>query len=165
MPLPGTIWGKAYVDSGNLDAAIACFKEVSENLLYATPHYPMLNLGEAYYIKKEYKTAETYFQKALNHYRDGYPKDATYVKALRGLGRARLATGNIKDGIAALERAIRLAPRFEPLYLDLAAAYEMQREYEKALNIYRRLIRMAPDGRFSEQAVKAADQLKKQMGN
>ena len=49
--------GTAYFDKGDYDAAIASFKKVTEDLLYATPHFAYYNLGRAYYMKKEYSRA------------------------------------------------------------------------------------------------------------
>ncbi len=61
--------------------AIAVFKELTGDLLYATPHYPLTNLGWAYYNKQQYEI-EKYYREAI-----GY--DANYSPALRGLGRTQ----------------------------------------------------------------------------
>ena len=55
--------GTAYLAMKNWDSAIICFKEVSRDLLYATPHYPLTNLGWAYYNKKEFALAEQFYGK------------------------------------------------------------------------------------------------------
>ncbi len=57
--------GTAYIALKKWDEAIDCFKKVLSDILYATPHYPLTNLGRAYYEKKDYKTAEEYYIKAL----------------------------------------------------------------------------------------------------
>ncbi len=44
--------GTAYIAKKEWDTAIAYFKEVANNLLYTTPHFPLSNLGWAYYNKK-----------------------------------------------------------------------------------------------------------------
>lgn len=41
--------GAAYLAMKDWDAAIDCFKLLTKDLLYATPHYPLANLGRAYY--------------------------------------------------------------------------------------------------------------------
>ncbi len=46
--------GSAYLAKKDWDTAIECFKEITKDLLYATPHYPLSNLGWAYYNKKDY---------------------------------------------------------------------------------------------------------------
>jgi len=48
--------GTAYLAKKEWDVAIACFKEIVDDVLYATPHYPLTNLGWAYYNKQEYET-------------------------------------------------------------------------------------------------------------
>ena len=52
--------GTAYLAKKDWEQAIACFSELTEDLLYATPHYPLSNLGLAYFNKRDYKLAETY---------------------------------------------------------------------------------------------------------
>jgi Tfp pilus assembly protein PilF len=37
--------GAAYFDKKDWDLAIACFKEIVDDIFYATPHYPLTNLG------------------------------------------------------------------------------------------------------------------------
>ena len=44
--------GTVYLDIGEWDEAIKYFKEVAGNLVYASPHVPLSNLGWAYYNKK-----------------------------------------------------------------------------------------------------------------
>ena len=78
--------GTAYIKKKEWDTAIRYFKEVSENLLYATPHFALSNLGWAYYNKKEYALAEKFYLKAL----EISPK---FINALVGLGKTYTAMG------------------------------------------------------------------------
>ena len=48
------------------DAAIAQFQTVAEDVLYATPHFPLTNMGIAYYNKKDYVSAQKHYQDALD---------------------------------------------------------------------------------------------------
>jgi type IV pilus assembly protein PilF len=57
--------GSAYLALKKWNDAIACFKRVYSDILYATPHYPLSNIGRAYYNKKEYMLAEKYYLKSL----------------------------------------------------------------------------------------------------
>ena len=50
--------GTVYLDKKEWDTAIQYFKEITGNLLYATPFLPLSNIGWAYYNKKEYPLAE-----------------------------------------------------------------------------------------------------------
>ncbi|RLC33648.1 MAG: pilus assembly protein PilF, partial [Deltaproteobacteria bacterium] len=71
--------GIAYFRQKKLDKAIETFKELGGDLLYATPYYPLSNLGEVYYAKKEYDLAEKNFRAALEI-------EPRFARALRGLG-------------------------------------------------------------------------------
>ena len=106
--------GAAYLAQKRWDDAIACFKEITGDLLYVTPHYPLSNLGWAYYNKKEFKLAEKYYQDALKI-------EPEFVIALRGLGMTYLKMGRISEAVTFLEKVIKLAP-------DSPLAIEAQKE-------------------------------------
>ncbi len=143
--------GAAYLAQKKWNDAISCFKEITEDLLYVTPHYPLSNLGWAYYNKKEYDLAEKYYQDALKI-------EPRFAIALSGLGKTYIATGRISEAIAALEKAVKNSPNSAELYLDLADAYRLSRKYKKALNAYKKVIELAPD---SPLAVDAQKEIKK----
>ena len=143
--------GAAYFDKKDWDAAIACYKEVAGNLLYATPHYPLYNLGRAYYEKKAYKLSEKYYLEAL----DMAPK---YVPALQGLGQTYIAMGKISEAVAALESAVKKAPEFAMAYFDLAKTYRLSRKYRKAYAAYNKVLSLVPE---TSLAVKAEKEIKK----
>ncbi len=143
--------GTAYLAQKNWDKAITCFKEITEDLLYATPHFPLSNLGLAYYNKKEYNLAEKYYQDALKI-------EPEFVIALHGLGRTYIAMGKFKGAVATLEKAVKNSFPFAPLYFDLANAYTLSREYKKALSAYRKVIELAPN---SPIAIEAQKEIKK----
>ena len=139
--------GTAYLAQKKWDDAIACFKEITGDLLYVTPHYPLSNLGWAYYNKKEYNLAEKYYKDALKI-------EPRFAIALSGLGKTYIATGRISEAIAVLEKAVKNSPGSAELYLDLADAYRLSREYKKALNAYKKVIELAPDSPLAVDAQK-----------
>ncbi len=145
--------GTAYLTQKNWDDAIACFEEITGDLLYATPHYPLSNLGLAYYNKKEYVLAEKYYQKALKI-------EPEFTIALRGLGKTYIAMGKIPEAIATFEKATINSPRFAKLYFDLADAYRLSRKYNKALNAYKKVIELAPDSALAIDAQKEMEKIK-----
>lgn len=142
--------GNAYMYQKNWDAAIACFKEVSGNLLYATPHYPMMNLGLAYYNKGDFKTAEAWYKEALKHYRDGYRKDAYYVGVVRGLGRTYAAQNRLDEAAELFEAAVRENPRSAGLFFELAEVYKAQRNFPQALITYQKVMALNPDKKLAK---------------
>jgi type IV pilus assembly protein PilF len=145
--------GAVYLDEGDWDTAIKYFKAVLNNLLYATPHLPLANLGWAYYNKKEYHLAEKYYRESL----DLKPK---FIYALRGLGLTYMAMGRLNDAAQILEGAVKDYPNADLLYLDLGKLYTLSGDDNKALTAYQKVIELAPDSDLAEKAKKAIQDIK-----
>lgn len=139
--------GVAYMAVNQLDEAIKCFNEVKNDLLYFTPHFPLSNMGWAYYYKKDYKTAKKYFTEALMH-------KADFIQAHRGLGLTYIATGKIPEAVAQLEKGLKISPEFTILYYDLAKAYELSGKKMKAINLYAKTIELMPESPQAKEAEK-----------
>jgi type IV pilus assembly protein PilF len=137
--------GTVYLAQEDWPAAIKTFQSLEGNLLYATPHYPLSNLGLAYYKLGEYPTAEKYYQKALD-------LEPNFPIALRGLGRTYIAMVKIPEAVSVLEKAVRDAPLWPELYLDMGTAYRMAGQYTKALLAFHKVSELAPDSDAAEQA-------------
>jgi type IV pilus assembly protein PilF len=138
--------GTVYLARKDWHAAIKQFKALEGNLLYATPHYPLSNLGFAYYSLGDYRTAEVYYQRALNI-------EPNFPTALRGLGKTYLAMVKIPEAVSVLEKAVREAPLWPEIYLDMGKAYQLAGEYTKALLAYNKVTELAPDSDISDQAL------------
>ncbi|MBC8200217.1 MAG: tetratricopeptide repeat protein [Desulfobacterales bacterium] len=145
--------GAAYLAEKKWDDAISCFKEISGDLLYVTPHYPLSNLGWAYYNKKKYDLAEKYYQDALKI-------EPRFAIALSGLGKTYIAAGKIPESVVIFEKAVKISPSSAELYLDLADTYRLSREYKKALNAYKKVIELAPDSPLAVDAQKEIEGLR-----
>ncbi|MEW5909815.1 MAG: tetratricopeptide repeat protein [Thermodesulfobacteriota bacterium] len=145
--------GTVYLVKEDWDKAIAVFKEVTEDLLYATPHYPLTNLGFAYFSKKDFKLAETYYLQALN-------KEPEYAVAWRGLGKTYLSTNRVSNAIEAFEKAIRISPATAQLHMDLANAYKTNRNFKKAYESYMKVVELDPDGSLGKEARRLSSGLK-----
>ena len=143
--------GTVYLAKQDWHAAFKTFKSLEGNLLYATPHYPLSNLGWAYYNLGDYRTAEMYYQRALD-------LEPNFPIALRGLGRTYIAMVKIPEAVSVLEKAVREAPVWPELYLDMGKAYQMAGEYTKALLAYNKVPELAPD---SDAADTALEEIKK----
>ena len=137
--------GVAYLKQKNWNAAISTFEEITGNLLYATPHFPLSNLGEAYYNLGDFNRAEHYYLEALK-------RKANFVNAQRGLGQTYIKKNRPEDAVFYLEKAVRGAPNSAAIYLDLASAYKMLRDKEKAIHAYEKVIELAPNTPLSEKA-------------
>ena len=144
--------GTAYLADKEWDEAIACFKEIIDDIFYTTPQNPLTNLGWAYYNKQEYELAEKYFLDALK-------LEPGFIMAMLGLGRNYMAMERAADAVAILEKAVKKYPLSAELYFYLAKAYSLSREYKKAINAYNKVVELVPD---SPLAVDAQTSLRQQ---
>lgn len=144
--------GNAYLRLNQWDAAIEQFESVTSDLVYATPHFPLTNLGFAYYSKGDFKTAEKYYLEAL----EIQPK---FTIALRGLARTYLEMGKVVEAQEILNEAIAIEPDFAPAYLDLAQSYLIEGDMESARNAYQQVINIAPDSALAKQAQQELEKL------
>jgi Tfp pilus assembly protein PilF len=138
--------GSAYLMNEDWDKAIEVFNSIKSDLLYATPHFPLNNLGWAYYNKKDYQNAEKYYARAIE-------LKPQFTFALRGLGLTYLETGRLGDAIALFEKALKDAPDFQRLQFDLGKAYVAAKKYDKAVIRFKETIRLAPESKLAENAM------------
>jgi len=117
--------GSVFLLMKRWDDAIDVLNQVSDNILYATPHYPIYNLGWAYYNKKMYAKAISYFKKALEIQTD-------FVLPMRGIALCHMAEGRLADATRWLEKGAKAAPKFQQIHYELAGAYLRVGAYEKA---------------------------------
>lgn len=143
--------GTAYLALKEWDKAIAIFKEISKDALYGTPHYPLSNIGLAYYHKGQYKTALAYYKEALKI-------QENFVNALRGAGRCYLALSDGPMALRYLEQAVQQAPKTAQLHYELTEAYLMVGRTRQALISYETAVEFAAPG--SEVAIKAQQRLR-----
>jgi type IV pilus assembly protein PilF len=146
--------GSTYILQNNWDAAIACLMALTGNLIYATPHFPLYNIGWAYYNKKDYKLAENYFRQALDI-------EPAYARALWGLGLTYLAKGNTDAALEQIEKAVQKEPEFAQAYLDLGNIYQIKGRRDKAIEAYQRASTLAPESSIAQKANAAITVLKK----
>ncbi len=144
--------GTAYMKQKKWDSAIACFKAISGNLLYATPHYPLSNMGWAYIEKKEYRLAEKNFIKALK-------LSPNFIQAVHGLATVYIKTGRGYYAVNFLNRKIKKSPGAVILHADLAKAYEMVHQFSDAERSWQTVIKLAPGSGPAEEAEVHIDKL------
>ena len=141
--------GTAYIALEQWDQAIECFTGVADDLLYATPYYPLTNLGYVHYKQGRYEMAERYYKEALELKSD-------FTKAVQGLGQVYMASGEYEKAIDKFERAVELAPKAARLHLDLGRAYEKYHDYHKAVNAYKKAAAIAAGTALADEAESAA---------
>jgi len=145
--------GNAYAQNNEWDKAIEQWKIVISDLLYATPQFPLSNLGFAYNHKKEYDLAEKYFLDALK-------VKPEFDRALYGLAQTYIATGRISDAIASLEKATAVSPSEAVLHFELAKAYSLNQDYKRAHAAYLRVVQLDPNSTLADQALKESEKIK-----
>jgi type IV pilus assembly protein PilF len=142
--------GVAYMRTGEWDPAIAIFKEISKDVLYAAPQNPLSNLGFAYYNKGEYSTS-------LNYYNEALKLQPDFINALLGAGRTHVAMNQGRPALGYLEKAVQLESRLPDIHYWLAEAYLLTGQNERARASYEKVVELAP--RDSEPAIKARQRM------
>ncbi len=143
--------GSAYLVRKEWDKAIPVLEAVTGDLLYATPHYPLANLGWAYYNKGNYDKARQYLEEALSLNPD-------FFIAQLNLGRTDLASGRPHRARSLFEAAAANNPKNPDLLLELGKTYRLLGDYDSARLALKGAIEYTDD---SELAVKASEELKK----
>jgi len=146
--------GVAYIYKKEWDNAIPYFEEITKDLLYGTPHRPLVNLGSVYYNKKNYPLSEQYYLKALK-------LRPNYDDALYGLGRTYLAMGKIPEAVSRIEAAVRISSNRPRFYFDLASAYAKSGDFKKALKAYKEVIELVPGTPLAFEASKELEKIEK----
>jgi Tfp pilus assembly protein PilF len=147
--------GTVYLEKGDIDRAIPIFEALTEDILYGTPHYPLYNLGRAYYQKKDFVKAEGYFREALE-------LRPEYVQARYWLARTYLERGLVSEAVGELKKALNRAPQSGPLHYELGRAYLMAGKADLALKHYETAVAVSPpESDLAEQAKMAAEDLRK----
>ena len=129
--------GTAYLALEEWDQAIAVFQEITKDALYATPYFPLSNLGYAYYNKKDYR-------KALKYYKEALKLEPNLFYAIKGIGRTYLAMNQGRLALRYLEQAVKQAPKVAETHFFLAEAYLLVGRIDQARFSYETVIDLAP---------------------
>ncbi len=103
----------------------------------------MQSLADLYLQQKDYAAAADNYEIALKNL-NTEDERVHRIDALKNLGYARQMAGNTEGAIEAYERSMELDPTPQ-IRLNLALAYHQKGEYQKALELYRKLIIADPD--------------------
>jgi len=114
--------GSAYMKQEKWDLAIDCFQEISGSLLYATPHFPLSNLGW------------------------------DFINALHGLATTHLDAHQPGIAQSILARAIKKNPEVAVLHADMARTYEALGQPEKAKESWETVMGLAPGSELAREA-------------
>lgn len=143
--------GSAYLVLKEWDKAIRVLEPVTGDMLYATPHFPLANLGWAYFNKGKYDKAQQYLKKALE-------LQPGFFIAQLNLGRTYLALGRLHPALALFEEAAQTNPKNSALLLEMGRTYRLLGDYNNARLALKGAIEYTEN---SDLAVEASEELKK----
>lgn len=98
----------------------------------------MYDLGEKYFIEKQFDLAITYFFKAII-------ENPYWVLSYKTLGNALLIQGNLDAAIRAYSKALELQPDFAEIYANLGTAYYLQSNVEQTILNYQKALELNPN--------------------
>ena len=81
-----------------------------------------------------------------------------FVLAYRGMGQTFLVMNQFFNAIESFQKGLEIAPRFPPLYLDLAEAYKASQNRPAAIETYKKVVALFPQTEYAEQAKKMLGQ-------
>ena len=143
--------GSAYLVQKEWDKAIRVLEEVTGDMLYATPHFPLANLGWAYYNKGNYDKAQRFLKDAL------VMQPGFYIAQLN-LGRTYLVTGRLHAALSQFEKTAEANPKDPVLLLELGRTYRLLGDYNNARLALKGAIEYTEDTNL---ALEASDELNK----
>lgn len=124
------------MDNGDPDRAISLLETAQK----ADPdnHVYLYEIGYAYYIKKDFPKAIATFRQTIN-----FP-DAT-DQCYQMLGNAYDDNGERKKARGAYSDGLKRFPAAGRLYMENGLTYQMDKEYDKALELYEKGVLAEPD--------------------
>lgn len=149
--------GVVYMDLKEWDKAIATLTPITEDYIYATPHFPHFLIGQAFFHKQN-------FPRALEHFQEALELQPDFYFASHWLGQTYLELGNTKQAIRSLEDAVRKMPGAAIFLFDLGRAYERAGSFTKAEEAYGKAASLATDEALKESALKQQRLMRKKSG-
>ncbi len=122
--------GVIYLAQNEIDKAIDCYNKAVD--LTEDNAVIFYNLGMSYMIKGEFKKSEEFFKRAVD-------KETNEIY-LNSYGMAALKSGDYTEAINTFLKLTNQYPRKENYNYNLACAYDLAEEYDKASEIIEKLI-------------------------
>ena len=144
--------GVVYMELKEWDKAIETLSPITEDYLYATPHFPHFLIGQAYYNKQDFSQAE-------EHFRESLELQPNFAYAHHWLGKTYLAVGKPEKAVVALEKALALTPGAVFL-LDLGRAYAATGNLKKAEESLGQALCLATDEALKKEILEEQQLLK-----
>ncbi len=127
-----------YQKLGQFDLSLRHFKKAID----LKPDFPAAynNMGTLYSQKMDWDNAMKCYEKAVSNILYRTPQFAYH-----NMGLVHFNQKDYQRAIALYQKAISLSPEYEPAYFDLAKAYELMGQNDKAFDTYKKIIDIVPD--------------------
>jgi type IV pilus biogenesis/stability protein PilW len=145
--------GVVYLDQGEWDKAITCFEKALKNLLYQTPERARVNLGWAFFKKKDYSQAIGEFKQAL-------VESPRFCLAHNYLGQAYMETSKYEDAIFEFRLTNKYCPQYVEVFLNLGLAYIKTGRAQEACINFNRAQQLGGEGEIARTAARYLKLLK-----
>lgn len=148
--------GKVLIEMGRPQEAITQLEFVTNDLTYENPEKPLTNLGIAYFNLNQYEKSRQYLNRALEVQRDN-------CLAQSYLGRAYFEAQSFNRAAESLDRAVGFCQKLqfdEPHYYS-ALSYLKMGDRPRAEARLEEIVKLYPNGKYSERAKSALDTLRK----
>jgi tetratricopeptide (TPR) repeat protein len=138
--------GVVYMELKEWDKAIETLMPLTDNYLYATPHFPQFLTGQAYFHKEDYTRALEHFQ-ASQELKPDFPFAAHWV------GKTYLEMKKPDKAIIALEKALKIKPDVPAFLFDLGRAYDAAGNFKKAEDAFEKTVSLTTEEALKKNAL------------
>ena len=145
--------GTALLRDQRVKEAIEEFNKALGSHLYPTPHFVYYNLGQAYFILKEFK-------KSQENYLEAVKLSPTHSLAYHGLGLAWKMSGNLEEAAEALKKAVENAPKFAQAHYDFGEVLVESKQSSLAVLAFQEIINLVPESDLGKKARQRIKELK-----
>jgi type IV pilus assembly protein PilF len=145
--------GTALLRDRRVKEAIEEFNKALRNHLYPTPHFVYYNLGQAYFLLKD-------FDKSRENYLEAVKLSPTYSLAYHGLGLAWKMSGNLEEAAEALKKAVENAPKFAQAHYDFGEVLVELKQSSLAVLAFQEVVNLVPESDLGKKAQQRLKELK-----
>ncbi|MEW6077690.1 MAG: tetratricopeptide repeat protein [Thermodesulfobacteriota bacterium] len=146
--------GAIYMELKEWDKAIETLEPLVDNYLYATPHFPHLMIGQAYFYKGD-------FRKALEHFQASRELKPDYPFSAHWMGKTYLEMRNPEKAVQSLEEAVKIKSNIPVFHYDLGRAYAAAGNYKKAEESFDRAASTTTEDQLKKDALEQLRQVRK----
>lgn len=119
------------------------------------------NSGNAHYLLGFSYSAINLWQLSQEHLETANRLEPNHPEILRCLGWTIFHNGNQKQGLIVLQRALNIAPNDTFILSDLGMCYLGSREFQKAQEVFQKLIAIEPHNNKAKECLEACNYFQK----